>query len=244
MKVSVVIPAYNEEKVIGRCLNALTNQTIKADEIILVDNNCVDRTVEIAQKYPVKVIKEKRQGISYARNAGFNLAKYEIIGRIDADTTVFPNWVEELKKGFKEPTTVAVTGQAHFRGLPFPTLTQATHTLFFYRLLSKFHGHYLTFGSNMGLRKSAWEKIKHQVIMNNREVHEDLDLAIWLAKIGRIKFMPSLLAGISNRRLLNVPSGWEYLYRYGKMLWRLYVTHTYELIDRDTQAPGNSAQNA
>jgi len=241
MKVSVVIPAYNEEAVIGRCLNALTNQTVKADEIILVDNNCRDKTVEIAKKFPVKIIREKQQGISYARNAGFNVAQYEIIGRIDADTTVFPNWVEELKKGFADEQIVAVTGQAHFRGLPFPSLTQATHTLFFYRLLSKFHGHYLTFGSNMGLRQTAWNRIKHQVIMNNREVHEDLDLAIWLAKIGKIKFVPSLLAGISNRRLLNIPSGWEYLYRYAKMLYRLYITHTYEFIDRDFQAPGNPA---
>jgi len=240
MKVSVVIPAYNEEAVIGRCLNALTNQTVKAEEIILVDNNCHDRTVEIAQKFPVRIIREKRQGISYARNAGFNAARHEIIGRIDADTTVFPNWVETLKKSFADEQSVGVTGPYHFRNLPLPQINETLNTLFLVYLPRLIHGHFLTYGSNMGLLKSAWKKIAPQVIMNNREVHEDWDLSIWLSKIGKIAFVPQLQVGVSARRLINLPSNIEYGYRYLKMLFRLYITHTYQLIDRKTQTARNS----
>jgi glycosyltransferase involved in cell wall biosynthesis len=241
MKVSVVIPSYNEEKVIGRCLNALTNQTVKADEIIVVDNNCHDQTVKIAQKFPVRIIKETKQGISYARNAGFNAAKHEIIGRIDADTTVFPNWVEELKKGFTNEQTVAVTGPYRFRGLLMPSLNERFNSFLFINIPRLIHKHYLTYGSNMGLRRSAWKKVRSQVIMDNRQVHEDWDLAIWLAKIGKIEFLKELRVEVSPRRPLNFPSNIEYLYRYGKMLYRLYITHTYQFIDRDSQAAGNAA---
>ncbi len=65
MKISVVVPAYNEEAVIERCLNALVNQIVPVDEILVVDNNSTDRTAEIAEKYReygVRVIRETVQG--------------------------------------------------------------------------------------------------------------------------------------------------------------------------------------
>jgi len=156
MKLSVVIPAYNEEKLIGACLKALTHQTEPADEIIIVDNNCTDNTLKIAKHYPVRIIHEKIQGISYARNADFDAAKYELIGRIDADTIVGPTWVETVKKSFSEPQILAVTGSAYFRGLGWDKLTERIHTFLFYDVLHVLHGHYLLFGSNMAIRKSAW----------------------------------------------------------------------------------------
>src|ERR1035437_9820650 len=86
MKVSVVIPAYNEEKYIGACLDSLMDQKEKPDEIIVVNNNSTDNTAKIVKKYPVRLINEEQQGMIPARNRGFNEAKFEIIARTDADT--------------------------------------------------------------------------------------------------------------------------------------------------------------
>lgn len=108
MKVSVVIPARNEEKYIGKCLQSLLEQEEKADEIIVVDNNSSDKTAEIAKSYGARVIKEKTQGITYARTLGFNSAKFEIIARVDADTTVPKDWILRIKKDFEDNNTNVV----------------------------------------------------------------------------------------------------------------------------------------
>src|SRR5476651_2420897 len=100
-RVSVVIPVYNEGKYLAACLDSLMAQKVKADEIIIVDNNSTDDSVEIAKRYPVKVIHEKTQGITPARNSGFNETKYEIIARTDGDTILPVNWIKRIKKTFE-----------------------------------------------------------------------------------------------------------------------------------------------
>src|SRR5579871_2615827 len=114
MKVSVVIPAHNEEKTIGKTLESLCHQTISPDEIIVVDNACTDKTAQIAHSFGVRVVREEVQGITTARNRGFNEAKYDIIARTDADSVVSPTWVEQLKKNFENSRVVAVSGPASF----------------------------------------------------------------------------------------------------------------------------------
>ncbi|HEX8932548.1 MAG TPA: glycosyltransferase family A protein, partial [Patescibacteria group bacterium] len=100
MKISVIIPAYNEEKYIGACIESLLKQNRLPDEIIVVNNNSTDQTAAIASQYPVKVINEKEQGITPARNRGLNEAQYDIIARTDADTILPPDWIEKIKKHF------------------------------------------------------------------------------------------------------------------------------------------------
>src|SRR6266567_2953645 len=94
LRISVVIPVYNEEKYLGKCLDSLMRQNVKADEIIVVDNNSTDNSVAIAKKYPIRVVFEKTQGMIPARNHGFNEARYEIIARTDADTILPVNWIK------------------------------------------------------------------------------------------------------------------------------------------------------
>ena len=81
VKISVIIPTYNEEKNIIRTLYYLSRQTLprKNYEIIIVDGGSKDRTVEIALKYADKVIKQKSKGVGGARNDGAIIAKGEII---------------------------------------------------------------------------------------------------------------------------------------------------------------------
>ena len=100
-KVSVIIPVYNGQRTLRQCLDSVLNQTYKNYNIIVIDNNSTDKTKKIIHSYKDKKISyvfEPRKGRAYARNAGINAAKGEIIAMIDADCTAPLNWIEELIK--------------------------------------------------------------------------------------------------------------------------------------------------
>lgn len=201
MKVSVVIPTYNEEKFIRTCLESLMQQEEKADEIIVVDNNCTDRTVEIAKEYPVRVVREKVQGMTPARNRGYDEAKYEIIARTDADAILPTNWIATIKHGFTDENIVALAGPTFFYDAPLPGATTKLQSIIFFKGTRLMLGHETTHGPNTALRKSAWQKIRTLVCMDDRAVHEDIDLAIHLSRIGTIKYEPAMLNKVSARRI-------------------------------------------
>src|SRR3989338_10089980 len=94
--ISIIIPAYNEEKYIEATLKSLKKQTYKDFEIIVVANNCSDNTVALAERDADKVIQTKKQGISLARNLGAEHAKGEILFFLDADTHMKPDLLEKV----------------------------------------------------------------------------------------------------------------------------------------------------
>jgi glycosyltransferase involved in cell wall biosynthesis len=215
MRVSVVIPVYNEEVLIVRCLTALQNQTKKAFEIIVVDNNSTDKTVETAKQFPVKVVVEKIQGATPARNTGFNLATGDVIARIDADTTVPKNWIEEIETHFTDDSSlIALSGPTVFDNKKFNHLLlveKPTHVI--WKLLFK---HDLLYGPNIAITKNAWEKVKGLVCLDDTKVHEDFDLAIHLGrlKMGKILFDWNFTVQVSERRWRQPKSYFEYPYRF------------------------------
>ncbi|MCL5795331.1 MAG: glycosyltransferase, partial [Patescibacteria group bacterium] len=78
--ISVVIPAHNEEALLALCLKSILSQKFAGTyEIILIDNDSTDKTGQIARQFPIKVIREPKKGIAYARERGFREAKGEII---------------------------------------------------------------------------------------------------------------------------------------------------------------------
>lgn len=103
-KVSVVIPVYDGEKTLRKCLDSVLNQTYKNYEVIVVDNNSTDRTAEILEEFqkksriPFTVGFEPFRRRGAARNAGLKEAKGEIIAMTDSDCIVPGNWIEELIK--------------------------------------------------------------------------------------------------------------------------------------------------
>ena len=206
MKVSAVIIAYNEEKYIKDCLGSLINQIEKADEIILIDNNSTDRTVEIAKQFPeVRIVKEAKQGMIYARNKGFDSAKYEIIARLDADTRVPKDWIKKIKRNFKNKKIDALGGPVKFYDLPKPFATKFFSDLYSYGA-SKMYSQKIMIGPNLSLRKDMWEKVKDKVCLKDSHVHEDVDLSIHIVEVGgKIDFDKSLVVDCSARRLKRNP---------------------------------------
>ena len=92
MKLSVVIPAYNEEKFIGECLQSIFHEIEGKNydlEIIVVNNASTDNTRDIVASHPkVKLVDEPDKGLVKARRAGFLASKGELIANLDADTRV------------------------------------------------------------------------------------------------------------------------------------------------------------
>lgn len=204
MTISVVIPAHNEEEFLEMCLKSVINQVEKADEIIVVDNNSTDKTAEIARKYKVKLVSETKQGISYARNKGFNSAKSDIIARCDADVKVPKDWIKKIKANFENHKIDALSGIASFFDDPLNTNITTKQYMDLMRVM--LNGKETMIGPNMALTKEIWNKVKDGVCLDNKLVHEDMDLAIHIAKVGgKIRRDNSLVVEVSARRWLNNP---------------------------------------
>ena len=213
----MVIPAFNEEKYIKKCLTSVSNQIVPADEIIVVNNNCTDKTEAIARKFGARVVYEKKQGMTPARNRGFNSVKYEIIARCDADAVVSKDWIKIIKNNFKKGGIDAISGPVFFNDSQFlkSTSTVPAHLAWkSFKLISK--GRKYLIGPNMALTKDIWEKVKDIVNLDDKKVHEDMDLSLKIAKVhGRIGYDPTLIVGISARRLKKHPESFflEYPFR-------------------------------
>ena len=201
LSLSIVIPAYNEEGYLKACLDSIAAQTVKPDEVIVVDNNSSDQTIRIAKQYDfVKVIHEVRQGIAFARNAGFNFAKSDIIARIDADTRLSKTWINQIKNYFKEKTDVeAITGVCGYYDAPLKSLVRLGHGLIYGRVQSQIAGVTVLWGSNMAIRKQTWETVKADCC--TQCPWEDIDLSLALKKAkANVRRETSLRAEVSLRR--------------------------------------------
>lgn len=97
MKISVIIPAHNEEKEIEATLRSAELQSVPAHEIIVVCNGCTDRTVEIAKRHPVKTLVTRKRGLNPARNWGAERATGDVLLFMDADARLAPDFIEELQ---------------------------------------------------------------------------------------------------------------------------------------------------
>lgn len=207
-KVSVVIPAYNEAAYITRCIEALQNQTVVPDEIIVVDNNSIDDTAQLAKSLGARVVFEKTPGITPARNAGFNAAKFPIIARCDADTQPHNNWIERIKDDLTAEHVIGVTGTNEFYDAP-KQMKKTLEDLFtktYFTGSKKLVGHEVFYGSNMAFKAWVWEKIKDEVCLDDTLVHEDIDLSIHMGTHGEIIFDPKLLVSNSARAFRVRPS--------------------------------------
>lgn len=116
MKVSVIIPVFNEEKVIGDCLESLSKQITDGGEteIIVVDDGSVDKTIDIAQKYKIKLLKQSHLGAGEARNLGAKQAKGEILVFVDADMVFDKNFIDKLTKPIRGSETIGTFSKEEY----------------------------------------------------------------------------------------------------------------------------------
>lgn len=223
LSVSIVIPVYNEEDYLKDCLDSIASQTVVPDEVIVVDNGSTDATTKIAKQYPfVKLIHEKKRSVLYARTAGFNMAKSDIIGRIDADTILDANWVEHLKRVFTNPDIAGVTGPLQFYDMPFAPQNYIVDHFFkgpLYKLDKNFP---FLFGTNMAISQKAWRSVRDE-LCDRKDINEDSDIAIHLyLRRQHLLYDVKLRAGMSSRRY---DDSLRQFVRYEKMQSHTYAVH-------------------
>ena len=120
-KVSLIVPIYNTAKYFPKCLDSITNQTHQNLEIILIDDGSTDNSGQIADDYAkkdsrIKVIHQKNQGQSAARNQGLKKATGDYIGFIDSDDIVRTYFIEKLLAFYSNHTSLSVCG-IHYKRL-------------------------------------------------------------------------------------------------------------------------------
>ncbi|HWA32184.1 MAG TPA: glycosyltransferase family 2 protein [Candidatus Paceibacterota bacterium] len=207
-KVSVIIPAYNEEKCIGRALDAALAQNHPDFEVIVVDNNSTDRTRRIVEDYladpRVRLVSESRQGLIFARQRGFENAKGEIIVQMDADCIPDPDWIKRKMKYFDDTKVAGVTGPYDYFDAPWHMralfyLSQATIFNFMSWYLQKRRKGAILIGGNAFFRRQALESAGGYNL-NLNFYAEDTDTAMRVSRSGRIVFKPGLSVKSSARR--------------------------------------------
>lgn len=230
--VSIVIPAFNEERTIRACVVAAIRQTEPAHEIIVVDNRSTDRTADVVREVqlefpdaPIVLLSQhEEQGLVPTRNFGLDRATGDVLGRIDADTVLEPDWVAQVQRIFRDPTIDAATGPMIYYDMPWQrwghraddALRRAVH-----KLARDFH---YVFGSNMALRATAWRAIRDHLCRDEAdEMHEDIDISLHLHHRGhRAVYRSGMVAGMSARRLDDNPRDY---YSYVMRWERTYDAH-------------------
>lgn len=230
--VSIVIPAYNEEASIRASVMAAILQTVPASEIIVVDNRSTDGTAAIVkaiqEEHPDSPLlyfqQNEEQGLVPTRNFGLNRAQGTVIGRIDADSVIEPNWVEEVQKAFTDENVAAATGPVLYYDMPLRRFGLKADDRVRRIILKLTRDYHFLFGSNMAIRRNAWHAIRDAVCRDEvDELHEDIDLSVHLAQNHlAVAYVPTMVSGMSARRLEDSPRDYAF---YVRRFERTYARH-------------------
>lgn len=123
-EISIIIPVYNGEKHIGKCLNSINGCKINITfEIIVVDDASTDGTESVIQKFPCRYIKIKKSGVAAARNAGIKNAKGDIIFFFDADVKLKKDTIDRFLAHFREDADAYLMQGRWDKISPVPTFS-------------------------------------------------------------------------------------------------------------------------
>lgn len=220
MKISVVIPAYNEEQYLGECLQSLMAQGYSEPfEIIVVDNGSTDRTAAIAGKLGVRVLSEPRRGVCAARQTGTVSARGDIVVSTDSDTVFPPDWLSTIARTFTDhPDAVAVTGPVTFVDAPWWGRALAGALFGINRAIFVRTGKVRHIsGCNTAFRKDAWSGYQTGLTQGG----DELDLLRQLSARGPVVFQQDMQVRTSSRRLHHGPA----YHFFVTMLWYYFINY-------------------
>ena len=231
MRLSFVVPAYNEEAYLAACLDSILAETRGVSistEIVVVNNASTDRTREIALAYSgITLVDEPRKGLTFARQAGFNACTGELIANIDADSRLPAGWLQQVLLAFRaRPALLALSGPLVYYDLT-PRQCRLVRvfyaTAFLTYALNRFvlRVGSMVQGGNFVVRRHALEKIGGFNLAISF-YGEDTDLARRLNEVGEVRFTFCLKMLSSGRRLNQegiFTMAWRYSLNY---LWTTF----------------------
>ncbi|MBO5449845.1 MAG: glycosyltransferase [Ruminococcus sp.] len=183
---SVVIPAHNEEKYIGKCLRAIISASkyVRPDsvEIIVVANRCTDRTCAIAKHYGARVLVNDDKCIAAVRNTGVNAASGEIVVTIDADSLMTKYSFVEIKEKLQSGKYVGGGANPRFDRMSVGIACSSLYVAVNLLPVMKKNGGYLS-GAMFWFYKRSFEAIGG--FDESLVSLEDMDFAERLCKFGR-----------------------------------------------------------
>jgi glycosyltransferase involved in cell wall biosynthesis len=212
--ISVVVPTYNEEQNIERCLRSLNDQTVPRNtyEIIVVDGNSKDRTRELAAPLADKVFIQTSKRVGGARNDGAMAARGDIIATTDADCILPRDWVERIERDFAEKKIVQIYGTVYPIEGGFRNQLSLLGANVFSRLGYYTRTIYFTLGCNTAFDREAFMQAGMYRCI---DAGDDLEIAQRMRKLGKVRLDPALKVGFSMRRYQQfgtIKSIWEWFY--------------------------------
>ncbi len=210
MKVSIVMPTLNEEKLISKSLESLRNQNCDYDiELIIVDSYSKDRTLKIAKNYADQILFTPPGIIAAAREKGSRAATGEVIVSSGADNIYNSRWLSELIKPIESGKAIASAGRL------IPKNANALERIFSSAFLSPFSGFSLSLGiplvagESMAFLKSSYQKAGG--FRTDLVTGEDINLIKRFMDLGEVSYCPDSIAYVSTRRIRE--------WGYAKYLW-------------------------
>jgi glycosyltransferase involved in cell wall biosynthesis len=207
MRLSIIVPAYNEEKYISDCLRSVQNAVLSgvgpdSVEMLVIDNASSDATANIAKSFAgVRVVHEPLKGLTRARQRALKEARGEILAFVDADTRMPPWWLERVLSLFDaDPSVVCVSGPYIYHDAP--ALNRVFVRLYWTLLAMPTYWitRYMVVGGNFAAKKTALMGMGG--FDTNIEFYgEDTNIARRLSALGKVKFSMQLPMPTSSRRL-------------------------------------------
>ena len=215
-KVSIVVIAYNEARMLPSCLDALMQLEYPRErlEIIVVDNNSTDKTGEIVKRYPVQYIFEAKQGRATARNSGIRASSGTLVAFIDADCIAHPHWLKRIAGGFTGGATAGCGGIIASHKLDTPLEKYMDRVLCVQNSAISGEVLFLPFiiTCNSIFRKDALEKVN--MFDEALSFIDDIDISWRLLFQGyRFNFIPDAI--VWHRHRANLAGFCERIFRYG-----------------------------
>ncbi len=234
-RVSILVPAFNEEKYILRTLKALVNQDYPSFEIIIADNASNDHTVLCVQDFinsrpkssiTITLVHEDRRGTNFARECARQTATGSVIAQLDADCIPSKNW---LKTGVQQlchnnKRRVAVTGPYdYFDGAKCMRVSSLAFQKIFYPLINNIVQ--LTGRAAVLIGGNAFIRADVLNMAGGYNVSltfygDDVDLGKKLTAYGRVDYIPSLIQRSSARRY-KANGFWQVNKKYQTFFWDL-----------------------
>jgi glycosyltransferase involved in cell wall biosynthesis len=207
--ITVIVPAFNEEKLIRTCLESLIAQNPRPDEILIVDNSSKDNTVKIVEaviaenpNVKINLIHEKKQGCHHARETGWRAAQGEVIVHVDADETFPAGWMAKIHQLLAEkPEVGAFGGVIRFENAPFIIwLTQVLYNRVYPYGQQIVKGFPYLCGGMTVVKRKVLEAMDGYVKKPDNQL-DDYYLASTAHKLGfKLHYTPSLWVNHSLRR--------------------------------------------